>query len=209
MPVSTSLITAKALSLWEDIQSKLPEEERAKTPFGASKGWFDRFRKRAGLHNIQTTGESASADRPAALFTFMWSSACVFPSPLSLHSYIHFSLGVGLFPRLFSTSHSTSLRSQLSALGVHTFELPTLLAASGVHPLRQPAAIHRTCAIPRMTGQLTLVIPAQGNTNNKIVQQLKSILSLNLLQYTKMHSHFVYAAMEVQVRGLASCNWFA
>ena len=66
MPVSTSLITAKALSLWEDIQSKLTEEEKAKTPFGASKGWFDRFRKRAGLHNIQTTGESASADRPAA-----------------------------------------------------------------------------------------------------------------------------------------------
>ncbi|MPC49124.1 CENPB DNA-binding domain-containing protein 1 [Portunus trituberculatus] len=66
MPVSTVLIIAKAHSLWEDVQAQLPEEEKAKTPFGASKGWFDHFRKRVGLHNIQTTGESASADRPAA-----------------------------------------------------------------------------------------------------------------------------------------------
>ncbi|MPC67518.1 hypothetical protein E2C01_061695 [Portunus trituberculatus] len=38
-------------------------------------------------------------------------------------------------------SHHTALRSQLSALGVTTFDLSTLLAASGIHLSRQPAVL--------------------------------------------------------------------
>ncbi|MPC36232.1 hypothetical protein E2C01_029681 [Portunus trituberculatus] len=38
-------------------------------------------------------------------------------------------------------SHRTALRSQLFVLGITTFDLPTLLAASGVHPSRQPAVL--------------------------------------------------------------------
>ncbi|MPC79152.1 hypothetical protein E2C01_073666 [Portunus trituberculatus] len=51
--------------------------------------------------------------------------------------------------------HRTALRSQLSALGITTLDLPTLLAASGVHPSRQPAVLHLTCAFLRKTGQLS------------------------------------------------------
>jgi hypothetical protein len=34
--------------------------------FSASKGWFDRFRKRAGWHNIRVQGEAASTDTEEA-----------------------------------------------------------------------------------------------------------------------------------------------
>jgi hypothetical protein len=34
--------------------------------FSASKGWFDRFRKRAGWHNIRVQGEAASTNTETA-----------------------------------------------------------------------------------------------------------------------------------------------
>ena len=34
--------------------------------FSASRGWFDRFRRRFGLHNVAFSGETASADHEAA-----------------------------------------------------------------------------------------------------------------------------------------------
>ncbi|KFD62567.1 hypothetical protein M514_25303 [Trichuris suis] len=34
--------------------------------FTASRGWFKRFKKRSKLHNVQMTGEAASADKEAA-----------------------------------------------------------------------------------------------------------------------------------------------
>ncbi|KAG0728837.1 hypothetical protein GWK47_031657 [Chionoecetes opilio] len=48
-------------------------------------------------------------------------------------------------------SHRVVLQSQLLALNVTTFDLPTLLAAAGVHPSRQHAVIRLTCAFLRKT----------------------------------------------------------
>ncbi|KAG0713272.1 hypothetical protein GWK47_016559 [Chionoecetes opilio] len=51
-------------------------------------------------------------------------------------------------------SHRVVLHTQLIALNVNTFDLPTLLAAAGVPPSRQHAVIRLTCAFLRKTGQL-------------------------------------------------------
>lgn len=51
-------------------------------------------------------------------------------------------------------SYRVLLRSQLLALNVNTFDLPTLLAAAGIHPDTRPAVIRLTCAFLRKTGQL-------------------------------------------------------
>ncbi|KAG0696860.1 DNA repair and recombination protein RAD54-like [Chionoecetes opilio] len=51
-------------------------------------------------------------------------------------------------------AHRVVLHSQLLALNVTTFDLPTLLAAAGVPPSRQHAVIRLTCAFLRKTGQL-------------------------------------------------------
>lgn len=59
IPISSQIIMKKALSLWNDLKLKHGGEET----FKASKGWFDRFRKRTNLHNC--VGESA-ADLKAA-----------------------------------------------------------------------------------------------------------------------------------------------
>ncbi|KAG0721067.1 DNA repair protein RAD51 3 [Chionoecetes opilio] len=53
-------------------------------------------------------------------------------------------------------SHRVVLHSQLLALNINTFDLPTLLAAAGVPPSRQHAVIRLTCAFLRKTGQLPL-----------------------------------------------------
>lgn len=65
MPLNMATISRKAIKLFE----KLKEEGwqvKEGTQFTASKGWFDRFKNRAGLHNVKTTGEAASADKEAA-----------------------------------------------------------------------------------------------------------------------------------------------
>lgn len=60
--LSQAIIQEKAKSLWATIQS----DEGTSEEFGASRGWFDRFRKNNGLHNVRIQDESASADRKAA-----------------------------------------------------------------------------------------------------------------------------------------------
>ncbi|XP_042226459.1 tigger transposable element-derived protein 1-like [Homarus americanus] len=47
------------------LKSNGHEEEGAK-PFLANKGWFERFKRRLNLHNINMTGEAASADTDSA-----------------------------------------------------------------------------------------------------------------------------------------------
>ncbi|KAK3873871.1 hypothetical protein Pcinc_021162 [Petrolisthes cinctipes] len=69
MPLCLKLIQEKALSLWKDLQEKQqPSEDtpQAAESFNASRGWFNRFKKRANLHNIKVTGEAASTDLVAA-----------------------------------------------------------------------------------------------------------------------------------------------
>lgn len=62
-PLSQSIIQEKALSIWTSL-SDLPGS--SKEGFKASRGWFDRFRKRTSLRNVKLQGESASADTEAA-----------------------------------------------------------------------------------------------------------------------------------------------
>ncbi|CAK9821640.1 Tigger transposable element-derived protein 1, partial [Anthophora retusa] len=64
VPLSFSIIQAKALSLHEDWKTRLNEDSN--TVFQASNGWFDKFKMRYSLHNIKFTGESADADKDAA-----------------------------------------------------------------------------------------------------------------------------------------------
>jgi hypothetical protein len=67
IPVSLSIIQSKALSLYDDWKRRLGESEADSPEFQASKGWFDRFKSRACIHNIKLPGEYASADKEAAL----------------------------------------------------------------------------------------------------------------------------------------------
>jgi hypothetical protein len=59
MPLNQATISAKALTLNRGDETSKDEV------FSASKGWFDRFRKRTGWHN-RVQGEAASADTEAA-----------------------------------------------------------------------------------------------------------------------------------------------
>ncbi|KAG0729689.1 NEDD8-conjugating enzyme Ubc12 [Chionoecetes opilio] len=61
-------------------------------------------------------------------------------------------------------SHRVVLRSQLLALNITTFDLPTLLAAAGVRPSRQHDAIRPTCAFLRKTDINELTLPKTCDT---------------------------------------------
>jgi hypothetical protein len=63
VPLSVMMIQAKARSLFEHLKGKYPEGTQS---FGASNGWFERFKNRAGFHNVQVSGEAASGDIEAA-----------------------------------------------------------------------------------------------------------------------------------------------
>ena len=61
IPISLMLIQEKALSPFEDLKRKNPNNV-AEPSFNVSHGWFQRFKAQAKLHNIKVTGEAASAD---------------------------------------------------------------------------------------------------------------------------------------------------
>lgn len=63
--ISTTIIQQKAKSLHQYLIMKNGEGSQSEQ-FLASKGWFDRFKKRHSLHNIKMSGEAASADVEAA-----------------------------------------------------------------------------------------------------------------------------------------------
>jgi len=63
VPLTMVLIKAKARSLYGDIKQKFPD---ARESFVASTGWFNRFKKRAGLHTIKESAEAARGDAETA-----------------------------------------------------------------------------------------------------------------------------------------------
>jgi hypothetical protein len=65
--VGLSIIQGMTMRLYDDWKKRLGESAANAPEFHASKGWFDKFKNRAKLHNIRLTGESASADKQAAL----------------------------------------------------------------------------------------------------------------------------------------------
>lgn len=64
MPLSLSIIQAKALNIFETLQAR--SGEVSTETFTASNGWFQRFSRRFNLHNRSVSGEAASADVEAA-----------------------------------------------------------------------------------------------------------------------------------------------
>lgn len=67
IPLSQALMQEKARCLWRTIISDEPSTSSNAVPqFNASRGWFDRFKKRANLHSIRMLGEAASADDASA-----------------------------------------------------------------------------------------------------------------------------------------------
>lgn len=73
-PIDNSSIRSKAMSLYNKMQTTTePDEpststapEPSTSAFTASKGWFENFKKRVGIHNVKITGEGRSADHAAA-----------------------------------------------------------------------------------------------------------------------------------------------
>ncbi|XP_072263547.1 tigger transposable element-derived protein 1-like [Pyxicephalus adspersus] len=67
MPISLSSVQEKARSLFNDLKAaRTASEGECNEEFMASKGWFQRFKGRADLHNITIQGEAPSADLQAA-----------------------------------------------------------------------------------------------------------------------------------------------
>ncbi|XP_059762010.1 tigger transposable element-derived protein 1-like isoform X3 [Balaenoptera ricei] len=65
VPVSVVLVQEKARSLFEELKRAQGEGAEAET-FGASRGWFARFKARHGLRSLGAGGEAARADAEAA-----------------------------------------------------------------------------------------------------------------------------------------------
>lgn len=66
IPLSQTIIKHKALSLFNVMKEREGDNSEPHN-FEASRGWFDRFRKRYEIHNVRICGESASADNEAAV----------------------------------------------------------------------------------------------------------------------------------------------
>jgi hypothetical protein len=63
---SQDIISAKAKSLYYGLKKQMGDSAKDEPLFSASNGWFNRFKRRASLHNLKLTGEAASADIHAA-----------------------------------------------------------------------------------------------------------------------------------------------
>lgn len=65
VPLSRVLIQEKAISIFEELKSR-PEHIHNDEIFHASRGWFQKFKSRAKLHNLALKGEASSGDTVAA-----------------------------------------------------------------------------------------------------------------------------------------------
>ena len=64
--LSEDAICAKAKLLYKDLIKKDPTIVPEGFDFKASGGWFEKFKKRSGIHSVFRHGEAASSDKAAA-----------------------------------------------------------------------------------------------------------------------------------------------
>ncbi|XP_023665526.1 histone-lysine N-methyltransferase EHMT2 isoform X7 [Paramormyrops kingsleyae] len=64
--VTETFICEKAKTLYTDLVSKLPGTSTENEGFKASRGWFDNFKKRSGIHSVVRHREAAISDAKAA-----------------------------------------------------------------------------------------------------------------------------------------------
>ncbi|XP_051784390.1 tigger transposable element-derived protein 1-like [Erpetoichthys calabaricus] len=67
--VMEAIICEKVRPIYADLQQQTPgtsTDEASGKPFKASRGWFENFKKRTGIHSVVRHGEAASADIKAA-----------------------------------------------------------------------------------------------------------------------------------------------
>ncbi|GCC24330.1 hypothetical protein chiPu_0002730 [Chiloscyllium punctatum] len=65
--VNENIICEKALHIHCDLLATLPSTSIASIEeFKASRGWFDKFCRRTGIHSVIRHGEAASSDKKAA-----------------------------------------------------------------------------------------------------------------------------------------------
>lgn len=65
--VSEAFICEKALHIYEELVKKSPSTSESDSfTFKASRGWFEKFRNRTGIHRVTRHGEAASSDQIAA-----------------------------------------------------------------------------------------------------------------------------------------------
>ncbi|KAG0723761.1 Ribonuclease Z, mitochondrial [Chionoecetes opilio] len=83
-------------------------------------------------------------------------------------------------------SHRVVLHSQLLALNVNTFDLPTLLAAAGVPPSRQHAVIRLTCAFLRKTVEEDLFAHEKSVSRKRSSQEEEQNVTNQTLKRQKL-----------------------
>ncbi|XP_022909635.2 tigger transposable element-derived protein 1-like [Onthophagus taurus] len=65
--INENTICEKAKAIFADLVKKTPGSSTAeKTVFKASRGWFEKFKRRTGIHSVVRHGEAASSDTKAA-----------------------------------------------------------------------------------------------------------------------------------------------
>uniref|UniRef100_A0A8C3RZC2 HTH CENPB-type domain-containing protein n=1 Tax=Chelydra serpentina TaxID=8475 RepID=A0A8C3RZC2_CHESE len=68
VPINGNMLQEKALGIYALFKPPTEEGQPSdKKEFKASQGWFNSFRSRFNLKNVQTTGDAASANEEAAI----------------------------------------------------------------------------------------------------------------------------------------------
>lgn len=65
--VSEAMICEKARKLHSDLLQENPSTSATSNEFKASRGWFDKFRKRSGIHSVVRHGEASNSDKARSL----------------------------------------------------------------------------------------------------------------------------------------------
>ncbi|XP_010623133.1 zinc finger and SCAN domain-containing protein 29 isoform X3 [Fukomys damarensis] len=65
--VSEAMICEKARKLHSDLLQENPSISATSNEFKASRGWFDKFRKRSGIHSMLRHGDASSSDKARSL----------------------------------------------------------------------------------------------------------------------------------------------